>query len=652
MQKTKKREWVKTAAIIFLSVLLVLTFFSNTIRNHSLPEVAAQYVESGSINAKIRGSGAVAANEAYEVMLAQTRKIESVLVRVGDEVKAGDPLFKLESTESDELKTAEQSLRDMQLSYQKSLMSQGNEGSTENHDIQKKREAYNDALRIYNLYSTMSPIDAEIAMKDAERDLKKMQQEQTKLQNELTELTSGSAYTKANKRIEELTAEISSLKAAIEENKKQIDPKIPDVDVLNSQIAANKTELEKAQAAVSQLTKEQLALRDEFLVYTNNEPLAMKHCANDPRNLLPYIQNSPNTDASLKNIEHATKVCDAYNAVTTAEEAVTELQTSQGELEGNLTKAQAQTQFKAAIQRDEASVAQKENELRAAKQEIAGLDSRAETLKSRVNRATEMIAEQQAVVENYTAASTAAATLKTAQEALEDAIFQANLGDTNNLDIQASKEAIELQKKEVEKLKKEADGQEVTAKVSGTISAINVTAGASAGAEQPIATITVADRGFVIKVPVTVEQARQVHIGDTAEVTNYYSGDIKATLENITVDPDSGGKGKLLMFRITGEGVEAGTNLTLSIGQKSANYDCLIPKSAIRSDSNGSFVLVVTAKSSPLGNRYIATRADIQVLAEDDTKAAVSGLAYGDFVITTSTKPLEAGAMVRLVENG
>ena len=29
----KKREWVKTAAIVFLSVMLVLTFFSNTIMN-------------------------------------------------------------------------------------------------------------------------------------------------------------------------------------------------------------------------------------------------------------------------------------------------------------------------------------------------------------------------------------------------------------------------------------------------------------------------------------------------------------------------------------------------------------------------------------------------------------------------------------------
>ena len=55
------RGWVKNVAIIFLSVLLVLTFFSNTIMNHSLPEVAAQYARSGSITSKIRLSAAAKA---------------------------------------------------------------------------------------------------------------------------------------------------------------------------------------------------------------------------------------------------------------------------------------------------------------------------------------------------------------------------------------------------------------------------------------------------------------------------------------------------------------------------------------------------------------------------------------------------------------
>ena len=88
------------------------------------------------------------------------------------------------------------------------------------------------------------------------------------------------------------------------------------------------------------------------------------------------------------------------------------------------------------------------------------------------------------------------------------------------------------------------------------------------------------------------------------------------------------------------------------MGSKGQQYDLLVPNSSIREDNNGKFVLTVVAKSSPLGNRYTATRVDVKVLASDDTMSAVSGLSQGDFVITTSTKPIEAGTLVRLAENG
>ena len=102
-EKSKKRELIKSIAIVFLAVLLVLTFFSNTIMNRSLPEVATQMVQSGTINAKIRGSGTVSANESYEVILDQTREIRSVCVKVGDTVSQGDLLFVLADAESQEL---------------------------------------------------------------------------------------------------------------------------------------------------------------------------------------------------------------------------------------------------------------------------------------------------------------------------------------------------------------------------------------------------------------------------------------------------------------------------------------------------------------------------------------------------------------------
>jgi len=90
----KKRGWVKNVAIVFLTIMLLLTFFSNTIMNRSLPQVAVQYAQSGTIETQIRGSGTVKANESYEVSIDQTREIKTVAVRSGDEVRTGDVLFR------------------------------------------------------------------------------------------------------------------------------------------------------------------------------------------------------------------------------------------------------------------------------------------------------------------------------------------------------------------------------------------------------------------------------------------------------------------------------------------------------------------------------------------------------------------------------
>ena len=74
---------------------------------------------------------------------------------------------------------------------------------------------------------------------------------------------------------------------------------------------------------------------------------------------------------------------------------------------------------------------------------------------------------------------------------------------------------------------------------------------------------------------------------------------------------------KVLTFDLEGD-VTTGSELTLSVGQKSANYDTIVPNSAIRTDNNGSFVLAISQKSSPLGNRYIAKRVSLEVRASDD----------------------------------
>ena len=102
MEETYKirKDKVKNIAIIFLSVMLILTFFSNSILNRSLPEVATSYVEYGSITEKVRGNGVVQAQDPYKIVASESRTIESVPVVEGDQVTKGQVLFYLEDAES------------------------------------------------------------------------------------------------------------------------------------------------------------------------------------------------------------------------------------------------------------------------------------------------------------------------------------------------------------------------------------------------------------------------------------------------------------------------------------------------------------------------------------------------------------------------
>lgn len=103
--------------------MLILTFFSNTIMNYSLPEVAIQYIQSGTITSKVRGTGTVQSSSLYNVKVTESRKVTSVAVKVGDTVAEGDVICYLDEKESTELQTAKDALKAAQVAYDTALLS-------------------------------------------------------------------------------------------------------------------------------------------------------------------------------------------------------------------------------------------------------------------------------------------------------------------------------------------------------------------------------------------------------------------------------------------------------------------------------------------------------------------------------------------------
>ena len=117
-----RKDWIKNILIVFLVILLLLTFFSNTIMNYSLAEVSSSYITSGSISTAIRGTGTIQSVDPYNVTISEGRKVESVNVRKGDTVSKGDVLFVLEEGESTEVADAKKAYQALLEQYDSAII--------------------------------------------------------------------------------------------------------------------------------------------------------------------------------------------------------------------------------------------------------------------------------------------------------------------------------------------------------------------------------------------------------------------------------------------------------------------------------------------------------------------------------------------------
>lgn len=143
---SRKREIIKTILIIFLAVLLVLTFFSNTIMNKSLAEISTECASSGKLTERIRGSGMVESNQSYEVKTDGSKIIDKICIKTGQEIEKGTVLFTIGTGESPELTEAENALSALELDYQKSLLVLPADYSSENQAIKNAQADLNAAI--------------------------------------------------------------------------------------------------------------------------------------------------------------------------------------------------------------------------------------------------------------------------------------------------------------------------------------------------------------------------------------------------------------------------------------------------------------------------------------------------------------------------
>ena len=640
---TKRREWVKNAAIIFLSILLVLTFFSNTIMNYSLPEVATQYVQSGSITAKVRGTGTIEASDPYNLIVNDTRVIESVAVKVGDDVEKGDTIFYLEDKESEELKTAQDELATLENALEQAILSYES----------KILDGTISAGTIAGVQSgnTTSLADAQAKVQAAKDKVAALQNTKAGYEASLTNISSQETLL-ANSTTYDAEAKAEAISSATKQ-----------LNAAQAQLEEAKAKIETLKAWFGDITSQEQA--NQLMVSAEANVQAMNNVVNTIKaNSSTWDQNQngvydTDDDANIQNngmfTGEAMKAWLAaykdmgmtWDSIIKAKEA--EYNTALAAYNEAKTIAIQYSSKKQELANAEASKASAEQQVANCNQTIANLN--ADSGSTDIAAKKKSLADQKAQL--TTAISTVEAQIAQAQE--EQTQVLADVAGELNLEFQSdeiarAREKVNDKREEIAKLEEEAANPVITSPVSGKITSLSYAAGESTMPGENAAVIQVAGKGFTASISVTNDQAKKVNVGDVAELQNaWYYDDLTATLTAIKPDTANPSQNKLLVFEVTGEDVVAGQSISLSVGQKSANYDLIVPNSAIREDNNGKFILIIESKSSPLGTRYIATRVDVEVLASDDTQTAISGALYGyEYVITTATKPVEAGKQVRL----
>lgn len=760
----KRKDRIKNIAIIFLVIMLLLTFFSNTIMNYSLAEVETAYAESGTLTTKIRGEGFVEAREPVNVSSKTEREILKVLVKDGDKVKKGQALFVLAGESSaDALRQAKSDLMTLNHDYAKSLLEmavpeyatnsleikyakkdlqnaiksvedakkENNKKKAKYKELKKKTD--NAKKKMLNKADEVSANAYKISQADLE--LESLEAEKAELSGEnsanIQELDV--AVTAAKRETEDAEDKVkqyedSRTSKAIEEElktkRKELDELQKSLDTLNSDLKEAETpgpaddkittlnrSIRDCKAEISTLNSKADQVNAEiaelnYLYYSSDDERKDQYWQQLSSAKQDYISLTKQIDDKKRELDDLEKDLEAAKKSTEAsndkkikqlkidiagkEKDITELKKEISSLEKEKSAsdnresqlASAKTELYAAQKKLKDAQRQLEDAQNTIKNEnstkIKTVEDKIKTLK---NRKLKLNNQKTKLENSYTQLQSAYETVKAeadsyqkADESVIDTLNQAvqekrkaletlyiNLAKEKSddslkrqvatLDNEQKAKSIQLKKNEISRLKKKRKNVVIRAKLAGTISDLTAKTGENATPGNSLLNIQPSGNGYQISIPVTMEQSKLVKRGDNATVLNMWDDDIKVILANIKTDPQNPSAGKTLVFNVSGKNIQNGTSLSISVGERKANYDYIVPTSAIREDSDGKFVLIIQEKPSPVGNRYIAKKEEVQVLAQNETQSAISaGFDSYANVITTASKAVEKGDYVRLAQ--
>ena len=750
-----RRAWIKNAAIIFLVILLLLTFFSNTILNYSLPEVSAQYAQYGTLSTAIKVSGTVKANASYNVVyeadaaeaddgVVQSRKVLSVYVKEGDTVEKDAPILELKGGASEQLKATQDEYDKLKREYDLGILNDSVTNLQSNKTISDAQKAITDAkeelAKLQKSYNDLiSGVDTttiiEEQISSLEDTIETLTEQQTELNDKISEVNTiisqaealiendvlsslsiseklaiakedyeiaESSYNKLKKEVDfykerldeiksisgdigeanTLTQTLKTLQDSLTKLEKERDRYIEDnnIELTNLEIACLNAEAklkefirendiidtdnidESLQEAYSSLLSDVNKAKDNY----NNYIADINKSVEYERRLEDYAEQIEDLEDQIYDVKQKLNVIgmpevddvidytvdyDLASAQKDYDEAsakLTEVETTYTEAKTKYESLTKQSTAEGTVNEYKILLATYKDELKSLTDEIKQKNKDLETLNKKLADSTTTLTPE-GLLDEIKKQKDSISSLESALKITEATENQSIT--TNKLTREDQKKQLEELEAKIETYKNAPETTTVTAPIAGRIVSVGVAAGETVTSGNTVASIEIADKGYICEISMSADQARKIQVGSPCSVVNsWWYSDIEASVTSMRSDPQSQGKNRIITITVKGD-VYEGQSLNFSIGDKSQSYDTVLPNSAIREDNDGKFVLVVESKKTPLNVRYTAKRVNIEVLASDDTQSAVSGLYGSEFVVTNSTVPISDKQQVRLAEN-
>lgn len=637
---SKLQRSAARALAAFFSLMVALTLLARAADGITVARIQAERTKTGVLTQRVNVSGAIEPLGDLPLSLPGGILVSSILAEQGQRVKAGDVLMELDlddlqeqltalreqlrivelrlaaassgttSTDMDAVLAAEQAVTDAQAALERTREKLGRTGQRAEEDLAEIQADYDQALADYDKAVEKAKKRlveaAEDKVEAAEKDLETVKESaQSAIEAAQDSLTAAQdAKKSSNKNYYDSVENLRKLKEKRSAAKQE----------LEELLANNGTqaEIDEVQAEIDELDAAIEAADWNMGSYDYGSDLAVSRAKEN----LAKVQE-----------KQAEKIAKAEEELQKGKDELAEVQAKEDmSEEAEVTAAQSSL--------DAAEKAVKTAQRAVEDGEVSG---------------EETLYDAQKAVEN------AQRDLEQARRKAEEEAQKALLTD------EKARQQTEIERlgyrSEKRKLEKDiadlqavyAAGGRLTAPIDGTVQSILAEPGKTQEGVR-LAVLSRSDGGFQFEGSLDQLDAEDLAVGDTGKLGFTMEGKSREAEVAVTAIGAPDDKGQVSVTAALPEGTyPSGASASLEVSKRSEQYRQTLPLSALRSDGEDYFVLVLREKQTVMGTEQTVVRMPVTVLDQDSKSVAVEGSFTGtEQVVTSSSKPIEEGDRVRL----